>query len=361
MGMDDGPQVPGKGDWLYLGGAWTEASVYGFVYNFNVRAGVEAGGGPGGIDIYLQPGQQSVAGVVNNHGTFPESGLTCNAEIYSYVEDPNGTLVYTDTVGGISLAPLTGEQAVSFVKKHTFNDSGIYSLVLSLPLGNDFYPDNNQRYLGIAIDGVAPTTTHALNPAVPNGQNGWYIGPVEVTLTANDGTEDWQSDVDMIQYRIDGGSWQTYTSKVTVSTEGTHTVGYRAIDNAGNQETEKTVSFKIDQVAPNIAMEYTWEKVGLKYNIIVTATCSDVTSGMAKVEFYFNGALQETVTGAGPDYVWTYEYNAMPSVVIKGIAYDAAGLNAFATIENPTSYSIPQSQQSQQSQKVTVLTQPLVR
>ncbi len=35
-------------------------------------------------------------------------------------------------------------------------------------------------------DTIAPRTTHALDPAEPDGDGGWYSSPVEVTLNATD-------------------------------------------------------------------------------------------------------------------------------------------------------------------------------
>jgi hypothetical protein len=92
-------------------------------------------------------------------------------------------------------------------------------------------------------------------------------------------------------------------------------------------------------------MNYTWEKTGCrKYIIIITATCTDTKSGIAKVEFYLNGELQKTLTGNGPEYVWSFEYNPLPSRVIKGIAYDKAGNLDFTELQNPTCYVNQQSQ-----------------
>jgi hypothetical protein len=137
--------------------------------------------------------------------------------------------------------------------------------------------------------------------------------------------------------------WQIYTVPFILFTE--EWVAYYSIDKAGNREPPHTVFFRMDTTSPEIAMDYTWEKVGTNwYQIIVTATCSDAMSGMDKVEFYYNGVLQVTVNGTGPDFVWTYIYAPLPSVTIKGIAYDKAGLNDFKTLDNPSSYENQQSQ-----------------
>jgi len=92
-------------------------------------------------------------------------------------------------------------------------------------------------------------------------------------------------------------------------------------------------------------MEYTSKRTGwMKYIIIVTATCIDSMSGIEKVEFYLNGVLQKTITGNGPEYIWSYEYTPLPSRTMKGIAYDKAGNSDFKVIDNPTSYINQHSQ-----------------
>lgn len=52
-------------------------------------------------------------------------------------------------------------------------------------------------------DTTAPVTTHTLNPSSPDGNNDWYITPVQITLNATD----LESGVKAIHYRIDGGTW----------------------------------------------------------------------------------------------------------------------------------------------------------
>jgi len=45
-GVDSGPAVDGKGDWVYFGGAWSEIQIYGLDYNWNIWAGVNANNPP---------------------------------------------------------------------------------------------------------------------------------------------------------------------------------------------------------------------------------------------------------------------------------------------------------------------------
>ena len=54
-------------------------------------------------------------------------------------------------------------------------------------------------------DITPPTTTHTLTPSTPDGNNGWYVSPVQIELSATD----LESGVKTIYYRIDGGAWKT--------------------------------------------------------------------------------------------------------------------------------------------------------
>jgi hypothetical protein len=311
------------------------------------------------VQLYLAPGVQPISNIVNNLGVFTESGLTCYAEIWEYITDPNGTLLATDDVSGIALDPLGDEETLTF-DSFDFADEGVYGLKFNFPLAGDDVPTNNAKTLGIGIDDTAPESSHTLSPATPNGNSGWYISDVTVTLSASDpevlGVK---SGVDVIKYRINGGSWQDYAAPFTVSLQSSSiVVDYYAVDEVGNQEGMNTIpAFKIDKGAPTIAMNYTWESIGFKkYAIIMTATASDSLSGMEKVEFYYNDVLQETVTGTGPDYVYTYELAQGIAHTIKAIAYDVCGWTAEISIENPSSIS-----QSLPSQSSTPLINTLVK
>jgi len=101
-------------------------------------------------------------------------------------------------------------------------------------------------YLFFRPDTTPPTTSSALSGTV--GENGWYKSDVQVTLSAVDNSGG--SGVSQTQYKIDSGTWQTYSVPFPVSTDGSHTVYYKSVDVAGNMEIEKSTPINIDSVAP---------------------------------------------------------------------------------------------------------------
>jgi len=122
-------------------------------------------------------------------------------------------------------------------------------------------------------DGIPPASSHTLDPASPDGDNGWYVSPVQVTLTASDA----HSGVDYIRYQLDGGSWATYGSPFTVSSDGSHTVQYYAVDVAGNEEDAHAAAFQVDRTPPSVSLsapETFWP------SCTVSWSASDATSGL---------------------------------------------------------------------------------
>ena len=68
----------------------------------------------------------------------------------------------------------------------------------------------------------------------------WYVNPT-VLLSADDG---WGSGVARIEYRLDGGPWQTYDEPFRVLGPGQHTISYRATDHNGNVEEVNDLTFR---------------------------------------------------------------------------------------------------------------------
>ena len=82
------------------------------------------------------------------------------------------------------------------------------------------------------MDKDAPSTAAFLSGV--QSANGWYTGPVTVTLIATD--IDGPSDIAATSYRLDGGAVVAYTGPFTVSGVGTHTIVFGSVDQALNAE-----------------------------------------------------------------------------------------------------------------------------
>jgi len=243
------------------------------------------------------------------------------------------------------IASLTNVVGYQSVKSTALSDSPLFRIRTQRTIHQQRNMITSQ-YLGegkgFENDTTPPVTTIYFVPPEPDGLNDWYVSDIQITLEAIDDL----SGVDFIKYLLDDNEWMIYTAPLIIKSDDYHRITYYAVDKAGNvEQPSEIIRFKLDQTKPLIVMNYTWEKTGCrKYIIIVTATCTDTKSGIAKVEFYFNGVLQKTLTGNGPEYVWSYEYNPLPHYYIEGIAYDKAGNFDFTVIETPTSYVNQQSQ-----------------
>jgi cytochrome c len=94
-------------------------------------------------------------------------------------------------------------------------------------------------------DEEPPTTVHELEPAEPDGENGWYVSPVRVTLsTEEDATT---------EYKVGDGQFQAYDGPFTLDADGAQAVTYRSTDAAGNTEADRTFTVRIDRTAPTVA------------------------------------------------------------------------------------------------------------
>jgi len=292
----------------------------------------------GGPSVYVALGTQNIDAIVENIGTFPELDLTCSAEIYEYITNCTvGTLDYEDMITDIDLEePLGGAEALSY-DSYDFAFEGVYELIFNLSAENDDYPKNNVRTLMIGADDTPPVSDHTINPATPDGDNGWYVNDVEVTLTAVDpgiGCEQPGSDVKEIKYKVGDGSWQSIpggmgTFVIDVDADDL-LIQYYAIDNVGKVESTNSFTIDMDQTIPDIA-EVTWEAfqdppiTGLWY---VTFTCdaTDETSIMDRVEFFINDGEHEIVVDVGPIYTFTIEWSeAFKKHTFWFYHYDTAG------------------------------------
>jgi PKD repeat protein len=104
------------------------------------------------------------------------------------------------------------------------------------------------KSITIKIDKTAPTAIHSIVGTLVEGK---YTTDVTISFTASDAT----SGVKEIRYKVDGTNYVISGSpgSHTVSSEGTHTVEYYAVDNAGNACSTATFSFTIQKNKPPVA------------------------------------------------------------------------------------------------------------
>ncbi len=97
-------------------------------------------------------------------------------------------------------------------------------------------------------DNVAPIASSTLAGIL--NRPGIYKDYATVVLSANDpvvpGQESHASGLLGIEYSLDGALYQTYSGPVTVSSNGSHTMTFFAIDRAGNQSQPQTINFAVN-------------------------------------------------------------------------------------------------------------------
>ncbi len=137
------------------------------------------------------------------------------------------------------------------------------------------------------VDGVAPSSSISVN-GTQSGSS--YTGHVTVNLTATDAL----SGFGALTYRLNGGSWTTYTGNITVLTNGQHTVEYYATDLAGNNESVKSEAFTLSDATTAIVFPdsgKTYPDGNVTVNFIPPFEASTIT----KLEYSLDGGSYTTI------------------------------------------------------------------
>jgi hypothetical protein len=178
-----------------------------------------------------------------------------------------------------------------------------------------------------------PFTEISFDPQKPNGENDWYVSDVTVTLNPIG----FFNGIEATYYRINSEEWKIYTSPFIISEEGNNIlIEYYTVDNNGSAEDVKSTTIDIDKTSPDL--EIFWEIVGNPidgWELVITVRCNENYSGIDRVEFYLNNELQETVTGPGPDYTWSFFIKELNMLKLSGLI-----CNRIKTEENVSFYSI---------------------
>jgi hypothetical protein len=187
----------------------------------------------------------------------------------------------------------------------------------------------------VKIDHTPPTTTAT---GIPSG---WSTTPVTITLTASDGTD--RSGVAAIHYSINGGSQTDVngsTAPVRVEQDGVHTLRYWSNDNAGNSETVRTATIRMDISAPAIGISgglfdrRDGQPIFEDEQPSVDVTAQDATSGVQSLEIQVDGTrvafASQPCGSGGCSATLSYTLRANDTLdgehVVTVISADYAGL-----------------------------------
>ncbi|HKP37753.1 MAG TPA: PQQ-binding-like beta-propeller repeat protein [Pyrinomonadaceae bacterium] len=160
----------------------------------------------------------------------------------------------------------------------------------------------------VNIDLSAPSTSVVVSGIGSDME--WYSSGVTVGLNAVDGL----SGVGSSFYVVDGGAVQTYSGPFSVSGDGSHTIEDWSDDVAGNVESHKTRTVRIDSSAPvtQIAVSGAPGTNGWYVGAVqVSLSSTDNLSGVANTYYSVDGSAVQAYTGPFPisgDGTHTVEY-----------------------------------------------------
>ena len=258
---------------------------------------------PSTISINLNPDAinltsgATVYGTISSPYTGDKSGIVYIQYSTNGVTWNNVGPANSNSSGDYSLWWVPTSIGTYYVRSY-WNGNSYYSAAMSSP----FYP---LTVSSPGLDIIPPTTD--LSKTGNLGLSGWYVSNVSITLIAVDDF----SGVALTQYSFDEVIWITYTKPFTISTEGTRTIFYNSIDNAGNVEETKSETVEIDKTPPVTVLNVGEPKfviddtVYLTSHTLITLTAQDDYSGVASTAYrIYNATYHSTwITYAQPFYL----------------------------------------------------------
>jgi uncharacterized repeat protein (TIGR01451 family) len=191
------------------------------------------------------------------------------------------------------------------------------------------------KTITVKLDKTAPAASTSTVNSTPNS-SGYYnglTGAPAVTLSANDLPAGNASGI--AGFIVSATGAQTIPANtfvpasnpvVQITSDGTTTLNYRAVDNAGNEGATASRTLKVDATAPTTS--YSVSSAGT--NVTLTVNFHDNLSGYAAVNFSVNDGQWQTYTGPFPSngtfsYTFNGPYHESGSYTLKYYGTDVAG------------------------------------
>jgi hypothetical protein len=189
----------------------------------------------------------------------------------------------------LSLLGTSPGQTVGFLGR-SYSYEGVYDAYTgdesSWPVLFSGQPAVTQyAHLSLAAGSTTPAPTTTATVSGTAGSSGWHLSSTSVTLSATGG----RGGVDYTEYRLDGGSWTTYTAAIAITADGVHTLEFRSVDNAAQVEAIQTLTVSIDTGAPSSTSVVTGS--------IVWLNGTDNGSGVGSVMYRIDNGTWMVCTG----------------------------------------------------------------
>ncbi|MCD6506399.1 PQQ-binding-like beta-propeller repeat protein [Candidatus Poribacteria bacterium] len=234
--------------------------------------------------------------------------ISTSPELSVLVTDPDGdpmTVTFYDAsddsvIGSVSEVASGTRPSVTWAGLDYGTE---YSWYVKVSDGINPEVSSNTWSFTTTVDSLPPETTISISGTA--GDNNWYISDVTLTLFATDTG----SGVKETKYKIGSGSWQDYSSPSTISTEGITTIYYYSVDNADNQEDERSREIKIDKTKPTGSISINnGAETANSAPVTLTLSASDAISGMgegAQMRFSNDGDTWSTPEPFSTTKQWT--------------------------------------------------------
>jgi outer membrane protein assembly factor BamB len=225
--------------------------------------------------------------------------MTSVANGVLYVGSSDHNVYAFNAKTGAKLWSFLAPDGVGEVRNPTVSDGVLYLTVS----GGTIYDPAKVYAFGLPADTTPPVTTASVSGT--KGDNGWYKGPVVVTLGATDPKSAVAASYDSVDgsaypgatslspdcrtvaatyYSVDGCAYQPYKAPFTIKGDGVHPLLFYSVDPAGNREKAHKLTIKIDATSPIVGVaanpSVLWPPNGKMINVFVTGSIADSTSGV---------------------------------------------------------------------------------
>jgi hypothetical protein len=189
-------------------------------------------------------------------------------------------------------------------------------------------------------DVTPPITTATLSPALPDGNNGWYVTVPTITLASN------EAGVTYLQWETTwNGWWQPYTNPFGAY-EGDNPLYYYSVDLSENQEATRSRSVKLDMFAPSAPTLLSASGDSSTAITLSWSAASDGVSGISGYRIYdgdsaallaSTSALSRQLTGVTPGIQKRYYVTA-----VDNAGHESSGSNVatIATVSSGTNVPV---------------------